>query len=139
MFHLDVFLLPQNLVTENGQMVCSYMEMAKQNATTGILSISMTRDLAHYIALQLDPINTTPSPTLIQDVVNEINNIIANHLRAYICTNIGIDLKMSLPKAGLPAKQITSPQIVNLHFRIREDDTLNLTFSYNTPPQQRGA
>ncbi len=82
MFHLEAFLLPQGRVTADDKLVCSHMDLIEKNTTTGTLSISMTRDLAQFIATQLDPLATEPSPALAQDVVNEIDNIIANHLRS---------------------------------------------------------
>ena len=132
MFHLEVFLLPQGHAPADDRMVCSHMDLMEKNATTGTLSISMTQDLAHYITTQLDPLATEPSPAQLQDIVNEIDNIIANHLRSYIFTHVGVDLEMSLPKPGMPANPTTKAQTINLHFRIRKEDSVNLSFSYGS-------
>ena len=130
MFHLDVFLLPKNAPPQDSPMICAYMDMVHQKSK-GTLSISMTQDLAQHIAVQLDPLNAHPSLAIIQDVVNEVDNIVANHVRTYLCSQVRGDLNISLPKAGMPPKREMSPQAINLHFRIRENDVVSLDFTYH--------
>ena len=128
MFHLDVFTLPQIQFNEEYEVICAHMCMINPDSKI-VLSIAVTRDLVEFIAMTIDPSVRMPSPPVVQDIVCEINNIIGNHLKTYINENVGIDFEMNLPKAGALPKD-SAAQTFDLHFRIRKDDEIDLSFTY---------
>jgi hypothetical protein len=127
MFQMDILQAPSNKVGLDDS-VCAYMELDHQ-ATKACITITITRQLIKSIADQLAPGGMAGSAEVIQDIVCEITNIVGNHLRSYLSDKMGVEFIISLPKPG-PPKVEEPPHMFNLHFRIRENDCIDLDFSY---------
>jgi hypothetical protein len=127
MFQLDVFMLPKVSAANENNLISSYMDFSYKQSKA-VLSIGIGNDLVKHMAHQIDPTLSAPSPEIIQDIVCEITNIVGNHLRTYVFNKFNIDLRLSLPRCGVPPD--TSVAAINLHFRIRKHDTVKLIFAY---------
>ena len=125
MFKLDVALLPETGSRAEGRMLGSHMELSDKT-TQSILSIAISYDLLESLGKDLVSEDSPPLPELVQDILYEVNNIVGNRLRSYIHDTKGVDLAMSLPHAGVPPKGADNIAVINLHFRIRDKDQLNL-------------
>lgn len=134
MFHLDVLLLPNTPLSDN-QTISAFVEM-KDGQARSIISIAISAELLEHLARQLDPSTSPPSPAIIQDIACEISNIIGNHVRSYLDDSAGINLIIGIPKAGLPTDYSKGNNSINMRFRIRENDGLDLGFMY-LPQAQR--
>jgi hypothetical protein len=131
MFQMDIFSMPEFQQSEENKPICAFMELVHQD-TRACITISITRMVVEHIGGLLAPGGAGSSPEVVQDIVCEVTNIVGNHLRSYLSDKLSAEFKISMPRPGSPPP--TDPQpLFNLHFRIRENDAINLDFGYNTP------
>ena len=133
MFQIDILLLPQLIKEENPEVVHAYIEMSYQEMQA-ILLIAISRQIIEQIADNLEPGVTPHSDAILRDVVREVTNIVANHLRSYVYDKMAVEFVLGLPQSGLPPQIANGVHAVGLHFRIKEHYTLDLDFSFVVPP-----
>lgn len=131
MFQLDLSLLPHTQDNGDGQLICSYMDLSYKKARAR-LSLAISKVSVESIAHNMEPDVTPPSPEIVQDIVCEVTNIVGNHLRSYISDKMGFMMDISLPHPGLPPADADDTSVINLFFRIMENDSVKLGLSYGT-------
>ncbi|MDR3450683.1 MAG: hypothetical protein P4M15_13235 [Alphaproteobacteria bacterium] len=127
MFQMDILMMQPPGPPSNNN-VSAHIDMANDE-TSACLSVTVSRKVVEHICRQLQP-GIPPQPHVVQDIVCEITNIVSNHLRSYMADKMGIEFALSLPKAGpAPANKVTE-NAISLHFRLQEQNCIELDFSY---------
>lgn len=135
MFNLDIFLLPQ-LPPGEGDAVTAYVDMAWKEAkpeaatTKAHLTVAVAREIVQLICDRTEPAVPVHSAIMIQDVVCEITNIGANHLRSHLCDKMDLEVVLGLPVAGLPTRAPDHGEGVTLYFRVKDSSDLKVDLSY---------
>jgi hypothetical protein len=132
MFQLDIFLMPRVTHGAGDQLVCAFMDLTYGD-TKACITIAVTRLLLETISEQIG--GGVQAPEIAQDIACEITNIVGNHLRSYLSDKMGVEFVISLPKPGYPPDE-EPPHVFNLHFRIRENDSIDLDFRYAVSTEQ---
>ena len=129
MFNIGIDLLPSDSLMDADTAVNAYMDLVNEEAKA-FLMINISKTAVQEICADIHTPEEIAKAEVLQDTVCEITNIIGNHLRTYMCDDIGIDIHLSLPKNGLPTAPTLSPPLINMIFEIKKNGKLRLQFCY---------
>jgi hypothetical protein len=129
MFNLDVALASE-ASPENKEALCAHILLRHESATACV-SLSVLRQTALLVAERAGiDVSKGASPSVLQDVVCEIVNIIASAVRTFFSEKVGIRFEMS--KILLEKPEIASSsraRVINLDFKVNSDAVVRVSFA----------
>ena len=134
MLSLDVVVIPGIELMEGQDRICSYLKM-KHGSTEAVLALSTSRTVVNLLCDRIEQGVSPHSEALITDVISELTNIVANHLRTKLNYSYDILFDVSLPHSGCIPDVPHNVHVLKIYFVLDEADRFNVNLTCDDSDQ----